>query len=358
LFRASLNSPDGSWERHSTDPPYRKDHIRRKEVPQRGVDRCEMLTIDADAVHPGMAPLIWPSQYVEPFVQSSQISNVLLRVSQQQAGRFSLLALLPLSAVAMAMLPAQAAPITCQAINATGLVSSTPPTIPGPVCTDAVSVGDTFEIDFSNVFASDPGSFSLSNFYSLQIANINTTAPGSQLSFADVELLITGDLQGIPITTPTAIRVWQGIGQQTGQGISAYSTNGTGLDVGFGLAFNSANFTLEAPQVPSSTFGRAAVINTLAFRLDSAGVTEFRSAKIRGKLLGATGATSQPALSAGLGIFSTSTPPTTQVPTIIYGNAFNTRVPGPLPLVGVGAAFGFSRRLRRRVKAASRSSDS
>jgi hypothetical protein len=258
----------------------------------------------------------------------------------------------------MAVVPAQAAPITCQAINATDLVSSTPPTIPGPLCTDPVSVGDTFEIDFSNVFASDPGSFSLSSFYSLQIANINTTAPGSQLSFADVELLITGALGVTPITTPTAIRVWQASGQQTGQGIVAYSPNGTGVDAGFGLAFTSANFTLEAPLSPPSTFGRAGVINTLAFNLNSAGVTEFNSAKIRGKLVGATGTTSQPALSAGLGIFSTSTPPTTQVPTIIYGNAFNTRVPGPLPLVGVGAAFGFSRRLRRRVKAASRSSDS
>jgi hypothetical protein len=294
----------------------------------------------------------------EPFVQQSQISNALLRVSQHQAGRFSLLALLPLSAVAMAVLPAKAAPITCQAINATGLVSSTPPAIPGPVCTDPLSVGDTFEIDFSNVFASDPGSFSLSSFYSLQIANINTIAPGSQLSFADVELLITGALHGTPITTPTAITVWQDSGQQTGQGILAYAPNGTGVDVGFGTAYISANFTLEAPQSPSSTFGRVGVINTRAFRLDSAGVTEFRSAKIRGKLLGATGTTSQPALSAGLGIFSTGTPPTTQAPNIIYGNAFNTRVPGPLPLVGVGAAFGFSRRLRRRVKAASRSSDS
>jgi len=30
-----------------------------------------------------------------------------------------------------------------------------------------------------------------------------------------------------------------------------------------------------------------------------------------------------------------------------------TRVPGPLPLLGAGAAFGFSRRIRSRIKGAS-----
>jgi hypothetical protein len=288
----------------------------------------------------------------EAFVQQSHISDAQRRAPQRHAYKTCLLALLPLSAVAMAVQPAQASPITCQAINVTGLVSSTPPAIPGPVCKDPLSVGDTFEIDFSNVFASDPASFSLSSFYSLEVANINTLAPGSQLSFADVEFLITGALHGIQITTPTAIRVWQNSGQ-TGQGILAYNTNGTGVDEGFGIAFTSANFTLEAPQLPSSTFGKAGVINTIPFRLDSAGVTQFNSAMIRGKLLGATGPTSQPTLSAGLGIFTTNTPPSSGPPNIIYGNAYNTRVPGPLPLVGVGAAFGFSRQLRRRVKAAS-----
>jgi len=251
----------------------------------------------------------------------------------------------------MAVRPAQAAPpISCQAIDATGLLSGPPPAVPGPLCPNPVSVGDTFEIDFSNVFASDPGSFLLTNSYSLQIANINTISPGSELSFTDVELLITGALGVTPITTPTAISIWQD-GAQTGQGFSAFSTNGPGQDFGFGTAYKSANFTLKAPQ-PPSTFGRAGVINTLAFNLQLAGVTEFRSAKLRGKLSGATGFTSQPAFSAGIGIFSTNNP-ATQAPNIIYGNAFNTTVPGPLPVLGAGAAFGFSRRLRRRMMAAS-----
>jgi hypothetical protein len=34
---------------------------------------------------------------------------------------------------------------------------------------------------------------------------------------------------------------------------------------------------------------------------------------------------------------------------VVIGSAPPAAVPGPLPLLGVGAAFGFSRRLRRRV---------
>ena len=33
-----------------------------------------------------------------------------------------------------------------------------------------------------------------------------------------------------------------------------------------------------------------------------------------------------------------------------YQNAY-TQVPGPLPILGAGAAFGFSRKLRNRIKA-------
>jgi hypothetical protein len=34
-----------------------------------------------------------------------------------------------------------------------------------------------------------------------------------------------------------------------------------------------------------------------------------------------------------------------------YGNIFRQEVPGPLPLLGAGTAFGFSRKLRRRLQA-------
>jgi hypothetical protein len=34
-----------------------------------------------------------------------------------------------------------------------------------------------------------------------------------------------------------------------------------------------------------------------------------------------------------------------------YQNTFTQQVPGPLPILGAGAAFGYTRKLRRRVKA-------
>lgn len=60
-----------------------------------------------------------------------------------------------------------------------------------------------------------------------------------------------------------------------------------------------------------------------------------------------------PYFSAGLAIFEPTTNPAQDPPDLIYGNAFNAEVPGPLPIVGAGAAFGWSRRLRKRVGKAS-----
>lgn len=183
--------------------------------------------------------------------------------------------------------------------------------------------------------------------------------PGSTLTFSNVELLITGtyqpkDTMGNPVgppinfNTPTAISIWQTpVTQQTGQGITNYGVNGTGSNFGFGTAFTSANFSLTAPQ-PASGFGIAGLINTIPLDLTAAGVTSFTSAKIRGVLAGASNTLANPDFSAGLAIFTTNSP-TNQKPNFIYGNAFNA-VPGPLPIVGAGAAFGWSRRLRKRVR--------
>lgn len=263
------------------------------------------------------------------------------------ARAIALSTLAPLLGVAALTTAAQAASVTCQAINATGLLTNN---IPGPACTTPVNVGDSFEIDFSDVFTSNPGDFSVGNTYSLQIANIDTTFPTSQLNFSNVELLITGALGSTIFSTPTAISIWQATGQ-TGQGVSGYSTNGVGQSFGFGEAFKSANFTLTAPQ-PLGTFGTAGVINTIPFNLTNAGITSFTSARIRGVLSGATDVSGNPNFSAGLAIFTTNDP-TNQSPNIIYGNAYDaSTVPGPLPALGAGAAFGFSRKMRRRLKAA------
>ena len=259
----------------------------------------------------------------------------------------ALLGFTGLTAMAMGVAqPASAATVSCQAIDATSIIGGT---IPSPACSSAAAVGDTFEIDFSSVFNSTD--FSTANTYSLQLANLDTVLPQSTLDFSNVELLITGSFQpqsGPPVnfTTPTAISIWQATGQ-TGQGFSNYVVNGSGQNFGVGTAYKSANFSLTAPNAPTFGTATAGLINTIPLNLASVGVTSFTSAKIRGVLLSSN--TAVPQFSAGLGIFTTNSP-FTGVPNIIYGNAFN-EVPGPLPIFGAGAAFGMSRKLRRRIGA-------
>ena len=274
------------------------------------------------------------------------VSMMLRLISARLRPVATLSAVLPLLGAAAIVTPSQAATVSCQAIDATSLLSGNLPA--APACTSPVEVGDTFQIDFSNLFTSNAGNFALSNTYSLQIANINNSTPANQFSFSDVELLITGTLGATVFSTPTAISIWQATGQ-SGQGISGFSTNGAGQDFGFGTAFKSANFTLTAPQT-LGTFGTAGVINTIPFNLG--GVTSFTSALIRGRLSAASDVSAVPDFSAGLAIFSSNNP-TSQPPNIVYGNSYNAvqSVPGPLPVLALGAAFGFSRRLRRRLKA-------
>jgi hypothetical protein len=268
---------------------------------------------------------------------------------------FTLLSVGGLAAIASVAMgvaqPAQAANVSVQAINANSILGLTPPNAPFT----PVLVGDTFEIDFSDLFSTNPSDFSVNNDYSLQIANIGT----GTLSFSDVELLVTGEIDppGVAPLVPFngAVSIWQqttnpGFAPQTGQGISDFSVNGAGFDFGFGTAFKSANFKLSGPNAANILFGNATagLINTLALDLSTAGVQTFTAAKIRGKLSGAT--TPNSLFSAGLGIFTTNTPGT-QAPNLVYGNAFSASVPGPLPLFGAAAAFGWSRKLRRRVSA-------
>jgi hypothetical protein len=132
------------------------------------------------------------------------------------------------------------------------------------------------------------------------------------------------------------------------QGLTSYSTNNSSNTFGGVQVSNKASFTLSSPNAPS-LLGIAGLINTQAIKLSAAGVTEFTGAKIRGTFLGSTNGFS--GFSAGLADFGTTFTGNNQAPTTIYGNAFNVPVPGPLPLFGAAAAFGWSRKLRRRVSA-------
>jgi hypothetical protein len=264
----------------------------------------------------------------------------------------SLAALLPLMGSLAFTSPAKAAPPSCQAINATGIVTGN---IPSPACSNPVQAGNTFEIDFSNIFTANGGSLPLNKFYSLQIANLNT-ATANTLSFTNVEFLVSGSFGMTPFANQ-AITIWDmNDGSYAGttpsfplaQGLSGYLTSGNNNTFSGRQVSSQATFTLSGPNAPGwPNLGTAGFINTVAINLQTAGITDFTGAKIRGTYSGSTNDIS--AFSAGLALFDSDPATVLAAPNLIYGNAFNA-VPGPLPIVGAGAAFGWSRRLRRRVK--------
>ncbi|MEB3168046.1 MAG: hypothetical protein VKK97_04860, partial [Synechococcaceae cyanobacterium] len=206
----------------------------------------------------------------------------------------------------------------------------------------------------------------LNDFYLIQIANLNTSASNT-LEFQDVEFLVTGSL-GMMSVTDQPITVWLDsalygppLSAALQQGLSDYVTSGNSNQISFGTQLDTpvqskASFKLTGPV--TGGFAPAALLNTVPISLSANGITGFTGAKIRGKYVGSS--SDFGGFSAGLAVlpsnpvdydngFEPVSPPV--LPSTIYGNAYN--VPGPLPLAGAGVALGFSRRLRRRIAAAS-----
>lgn len=242
--------------------------------------------------------------------------------------------------------PAAAANVSCQAINATSVIGGPLPT---SNCS-RVAANDTFEIDLSDIFAANGGTLPVNKFYSLQIANLNTGASNT-LSFQDVEFLVTGDPQPAgPITIWSSSTLEAVPAFPLAQGLSNYTTSGNTGMFGMTNVASKASFDLTGPVTPGwPNIGTAGLISTFPIDLSAAGITQFTGAKIRGKFLGSNNAVT--AFSAGLAQFASNPLVTPQQPAAIFGNAFNVPAPGPLPLLGAGAAFGMSRRLRRRIGA-------
>ncbi len=251
--------------------------------------------------------------------------------------------------------PVRAANVTCQAINATSIIGGS---IPSGACYDSVNAGDSWEIDLSNIFAANSGSLPLNNSYSLQIANLNT-GPSNTLTFSDVEFLVSGTTgsalnNNLVTFTDQAITVWANSAFNLApafpfaQGLGGYVTHGSTSIFGMMNVASQASFTLNGPVTAGTpNIGTAALLSTFPVDLQAAGITSFTGAKIRGIFGGSSNSVN--AFSAGLARFAGD--PFTTSPTAIYGNAFNVPVPGPLPIVGAGAAFGWSRKLRRRIGA-------
>jgi hypothetical protein len=240
--------------------------------------------------------------------------------------------------------PASAANVVCSAIDASSIASGIPPSFLGSC--GAINPGDTFEISYT-------GTLNVADSYSLEVANINDSFTNSQ-AFKNVQLLVTGAI-GASSFTNQAITIWPSndfaIGGTSSrspylsQGQTSYSTN-LSTDTFGGLPVSTAaNFILTSPQ-PNTGLGTAGLIITEPLQLSTAGITSFTGFKITGQFFSGGGP-----FALGLGIYPGAFTPGA-APNQILGNAFNIPVPAPMPLLGIGAALGWSRRLRRRIGAA------
>lgn len=249
--------------------------------------------------------------------------------------RTSLLKGLAVAATAPAIFafaPAQAA---CVGNNTFGGIE----TGAGANC-GTLAVGESFSIDVTSFFA-DLGNeeFNATNF---GVGIVKGTGAG--LTFSNVLARVTGIAGGFPFMM-SPIAIWGG--EDT-------MMIGTGPDNPFGSApsgdFPTVNYLASTPAGPLGAYREVAFSFGEAFggfgsgkaSPDLIGLTEVTSFIIEGTLTGATDSTNT-IISFGVGPDGIPSPGST------VGGYYS--VPGPLPLAGAGAAFAWSRSLRRRIKA-------
>jgi hypothetical protein len=236
-----------------------------------------------------------------------------------------------------AMQPAAAATVTCSAIDTTSIASGVPPSFSTSCGT--INPGDDFVISYT-------GALDVSKIYSLEIANINDVITNSQ-TFKNVQLLVSGAIGSTPFTDK-AITIWPTNNGSTigspvvSQGLTGYATNPSTDTFNSVPVSTAADFTLTSP-IGATQLGTAGLIQTAPLQLSTQGITSFTGFKITGTFFSGSGP-----FAAGLGIFNNSV---SGAPDQILGNAYNVPAPAPLPLLGIGAALGWSRRLRRRISA-------
>ncbi|MCT0229408.1 hypothetical protein KQ306_00830 [Synechococcus sp. CS-1324] len=237
--------------------------------------------------------------------------------------RSTLLAAVALAASPIVLGSAPALAATCLGNNTFGSAASGS----GANC-GGLGVGDSFSIDVTGFFAN------------LGTLPFNTTpygvavvkAAGSSLSFTNIGARVTGVAGGNPFTNQL-IAIWNATGDNPFGAVDDYTTIGAAVPPA--NAFRSVNIDLGT--ILSGVGSGKATPNLV-------GLTEVSSFVIEGTLSGGNenGTT---VVSFGVGPGGTPTAGST------FGGYFTT-VPGPLPLAGAAAAFGWSRTLRRRIKAA------
>lgn len=209
-----------------------------------------------------------------------------------------------------------------------------------------LSIGETVRIDVSSYF--QPGGFAFENPDQPIAPGVGTNGTSS-VAFRDVEVSFTAlDVEGSTLFSGPAA-VWGDV------------PNGT-----FGSADTVTYNATNPSSLPTDTF------RTLAFRFNEPGIGVFVGEALSvnqiGMALGidmarVTNATFSATLVEGVnpinptivgfGLESRIPGVIPQDGTVIGGNV--TTVPGPLPIAGAGAAFAWSRKLRRKQKLAASS---
>ena len=218
-----------------------------------------------------------------------------------------------------------------------------------------LGAGGDFEIDVTGFFTGRIGTdpFDMSQF---GVGII--TAGTSQVSFSNVQAVVNGTVFGDPFAGPIAI--WGG---NLGPAPKDTIVGDIGDPAPFGSATNGFGYEALGVSVPPLGAFRG-----IDFSFNNLGVGGFGSWKaspdqiqltavesflITGRLesvgTGDPSSTNIISFAVGPGGFPAADNDFATIGT--FGGYFTTQVPGPLPLAGVGAAFAWSRKLRRKQKA-------
>jgi hypothetical protein len=199
-------------------------------------------------------------------------------------------------------------------------------------CPSVAFLGETIVVDFAAVIAANPNLFS-NDLLAWERANqirINTTS-GGPLDLSNARLIATGktfDGSGTQTGTFTdqALAAWASSASPGSSGVSNYSPSSQQ-----GSNFKQASFTLS----PTGNIrGR--------------GLTGYSYTSLKLVLENATLAAIYPTLNISLANYD----PADSSNVSVFGTNATLGVPAPLPLAGGAMAFGWSRRLRRRLTAA------
>lgn len=207
----------------------------------------------------------------------------------------------------------------------------------------SLRIGETVEINLTSYF--EPDGFAFANPDSPIALAIGTNGT-SLVGFKDVVFSLTGTVDlgaGLtPFSGPAAV----------------WGTNPTG-PFGSAITYNPSNpgplpdtfqtISFQFKDLGVGIFGGEAA-SASAIGLNLASVTK---ASIKATLVGGVNPTNPTIVSFGLG----PKPDPDAIPAegTTIGGFITTEVPGPLPIAGVGAAFAWSRNLRRKQREAAMS---